>query len=540
MDKIVEILHRIRASRWGFPVSLVLLNTVIFAALALILPLTFEENDDVMMLLIANGSYSGTPDSHLVFINVIYGAMLAGLYSLTKAIEWYTLSFAVLHILSMSVLLHAIITIPNRATWERILWFMALYALWARILVALQFTTTAGLVSVAGCVLLLRENNKARWLGVLFIIGASLIRITAAGLVGVLMAPIILYTYRLEWRKYIPLVVMLIMVIGCRLVHIYAYNSDPEWKYYNTYNELRGQLTDNPNAFKLQPEDLPEGVDSTDYKLLLRFIPDPEQMDLATLQRLNAVVAKVSFKDKLLNIHHLDQYAVELAILFALLVLMILTTGNVSKYVFLILYTFFILALMVYVSLDGYLKNRVFLCMMYPILLTDFMLLPNTTGLKRRWGLVIAIVALCGWFGYQTNCDQIRKRHGRYMWEHWQRPLLDKIPNDATVVTMGSGMSLSSASPWHLWPYSFTKYTLGWLTWCPLNQPVGHSYRVLVKDNVYLLADRTFERKSSSVQIVRGQIEKHYGIVTDVACQDSNRVCVIAKYVVLDEPQETN
>ena len=125
--------------------------------LAVVLPLGFEENDDVMMCMIANGSYSGTPDCHLVYINVLYGMVLAGLYRLTTAVEWYTLSFVVLHILSMSVIVYCILTTPNRARWERILWLIVLYVLWARIIIAFQFTTTAGLVCLAGCMLLMRE-----------------------------------------------------------------------------------------------------------------------------------------------------------------------------------------------------------------------------------------------------------------------------------------------------------------------------------------------------------------------------------------------
>ena len=194
-------------------------NIVFFAVMAWLLPLGFEENDDVMMAMIANGSYSGAPDYHLVYINVLYGFVLAGLYSLTKAIEWYTLSFAVLHVISMSVLSYCLLTMPNRARWEKILWLVILYVLWARIIVALQFTTTAGLVCLAGCVLLLRGTPKSQWYGVAFVIVAALTRFLAAGLVGLLMAPILVYTYRFEWRKYIAVVVMLTAVVMLSQVH---------------------------------------------------------------------------------------------------------------------------------------------------------------------------------------------------------------------------------------------------------------------------------------------------------------------------------
>ena len=61
--------------------------------MAWLLPLGFEENDDVMMAMIANGSYSGAPDYHLVYINVLYGWVLAGLYSLSFNFKLSTLNF---------------------------------------------------------------------------------------------------------------------------------------------------------------------------------------------------------------------------------------------------------------------------------------------------------------------------------------------------------------------------------------------------------------------------------------------------------------
>jgi hypothetical protein len=154
---------------------------------------------------------------------------------------------------------------------------------------------------------------------------------------------------------------MLMAVVGCRMVNRYVYESDPEWKYYREYNQLRAQLNDNPNAYQLQPEQLPEGVEWTDYRLLLSFIPDPEQIDLPTIRQISAVVDNMPIQTQAQNLHRLEKYAVEIAILTVLLVLMILTTGNRSKYIFLILYSVFMAALMIHVSLDGFLKNRVFL-----------------------------------------------------------------------------------------------------------------------------------------------------------------------------------
>ncbi|MBR6354619.1 MAG: hypothetical protein IKS01_02435 [Paludibacteraceae bacterium] len=497
-------------------------NIVLFALLAVLLPLGFEENDDVMMCMIANGTYSGMPDFHLVYINVLYGFVLAGLYSLTKAVEWYTLSFAVLHILSMSVLAYCILTTPNRARWEKVLWLLILYVLWARIIIALQFTTTAGLVCLAGCMLLLRESKKARWSGVVLVIIAALIRFMAAGLVGLLMAPIIVYTYRLNWRRYIAIVVMLTAVVGCRVANHMVYDSDPEWKYFRAYNQLRAQLNDNPNAYKMTTAQLPETIDPMDYQLLLRFVPDAEQIDLPAIRQLSATVGDVPFRQQLKNLHRLDKYAVEVVILFALLILMILTTGNRSKYLFLIIYTLFVLVLIVHVSLDGFLKNRVFLCILTPMLVTDFMLLPNTTGLKRRWGIGIAMVVLSAWYGYQIYEEKQTADYNRYTWSHLQQPLLAYVPEGAYVTTIGTSMMMEATDPWHVWPYEFRKYTLGWLTWCPLNKSVGHSYRALLREDMYIFTHINYTHEHTALQRVSEQIEKHYGVPSEIVWKCRN------------------
>lgn len=497
-------------------------NIVLFALLAVLLPLGFEENDDVMMCMIANGTYSGMPDFHLVYINVLYGFLLAGLYSLTKAVEWYTLSFAVLHILSMSVLAYCILTTPNRARWEKVLWLLILYVLWARIIIALQFTTTAGLVCLAGCMLLLRESKKARWSGVVLVIIAALIRFMAAGLVGLLMAPIIVYTYRLNWRRYIAIVVMLTAVVGCRVANHMVYDSDPEWKYFRAYNQLRAQLNDNPNAYKMTTAQLPETIDPMDYQLLLRFVPDAEQIDLPAIRQLSATVGDVPFRQQLKNLHRLDKYAVEVVILFALLILMILTTGNRSKYLFLIIYTLFVLVLIVHVSLDGFLKNRVFLCILTPMLVTDFMLLPNTTGLKRRWEIGIAMVVLSAWYGYQIYEEKQTADYNRYTWSHLQQPLLAYVPEGAYVTTIGTSMMMEATDPWHVWPYEFRKYTLGWLTWCPLNKSVGHSYRALLREDMYIFTHINYTHDHTALQRVSEQIEKHYGVPSEIVWKCRN------------------
>ena len=53
---------------------------IFFAAILLFLPIRFEENDDIVMLLLASGNYTGELESTLIFIHPIYGVFLNILY----------------------------------------------------------------------------------------------------------------------------------------------------------------------------------------------------------------------------------------------------------------------------------------------------------------------------------------------------------------------------------------------------------------------------------------------------------------------------
>lgn len=57
-------------------ILLIFFNILLIIFLSLILPLRFEENDDVMILLFSSGNYTGQPENILVFMNIIYGSVL--------------------------------------------------------------------------------------------------------------------------------------------------------------------------------------------------------------------------------------------------------------------------------------------------------------------------------------------------------------------------------------------------------------------------------------------------------------------------------
>ena len=155
MQRIAK--KRVISNKW----FLLIFNAAFFALMAWLLPIHFEENDDVMMCIIANGVYSGSPDGHLVFINAVYGWIIAGLYSLTTSIEWYTLSFCVLHVLAVTGIVYVVLKM-NSCSLLKVAFLVFLYIYWVRIIISFQFTTTAGLLCFSGCLALLKPTKNGK------------------------------------------------------------------------------------------------------------------------------------------------------------------------------------------------------------------------------------------------------------------------------------------------------------------------------------------------------------------------------------------
>ena len=50
----------------------------------------YDATDDFVMKSISSGMY-GHPDEHLIFMNVLQGFLLKGLYNITNTVPWYDL-----------------------------------------------------------------------------------------------------------------------------------------------------------------------------------------------------------------------------------------------------------------------------------------------------------------------------------------------------------------------------------------------------------------------------------------------------------------
>ncbi len=519
-DRMAELFDRLFRQKWVH----LLFNTFVFVLLSWVLPIRFEENDDIAMCMIANGIYSGSPDCHLVFINAILGSFIAMLYKLYSGVEWYTMFFAVLQIISMSVLTYFISNDKNKPVILRLLWLIVSYILWTRILLSLQFTTTAGIATLAGMAILLRDcRAKPFFAGGGLLFAGSLLRFHSAALTVLLLIPLVVWKYRLDIKKYIPFIIIGIVVIAAKCSdRLFYRNSD--WQYYNEYNLVRGSINDANNAYNDAVYDnLPEGILNEDYTLFLYFLPDPDVMTIDVLKQIKTHISDVPMSARIGRMKYLKRYVTVLIILLLMLLSSTLADSldRWKKLLFGIGMFLFLLLLMWYIAYFSELKYRVFFVMLSSMLMVVYSL--QEKNLKNTF---IVAFAVCSLLMATKYTKQIRgqRKHDRIVrneWVNYQQSLILPLPKDAYVMSMGAGMHIELQSPWHIKDFYPKKYGRGWMTAIPFNRSIVWSNADLINANIYIL-----RAKDKQDAMLTGLLQKtmvaHYGIETNISVYAEN------------------
>ena len=216
----------------------------------------WETNDDAFMSGIIYG-YHGTCDSHLIYINILYGRFLVLLQTLLPSVPWYLMLECAILIASVAAMIYLILE-----RWSGlsailpvslfVAYFLGYYA------GLLQYTKVAGFAAASGILLLFHaEEQKKKWPQymagfVLAWLGFALRKLAflmvLIPLAGVGVYDLHAYVQKKEFGKLKMLIALfLVLFAGCAVMEIFdrdAYQSDPQWKNYVTYNNYRTQLLD--------------------------------------------------------------------------------------------------------------------------------------------------------------------------------------------------------------------------------------------------------------------------------------------------------
>jgi hypothetical protein len=245
-------------SRWlagrpgGFQALLwaAVVNLILFGLFLTLATPAYETNDDLMMQLIASGFHTGHPDAHLVFTNILIGWALRFLYGAWGGCNWYFIYLVAVHYAALTAI--AFLVVSRRGGWRFVLLYVGFFLMVeTRILLSLQFTTTAFLAGTAGLLLLvdgLRPGHPAHRpkviAGIAFVGLMCLIREPVAMLLAVIACPFLLERFGLAgWRR------LLGTGLACAGIFLalhgmnrWAYQRDPAWAGFSEYNRMRGEI----------------------------------------------------------------------------------------------------------------------------------------------------------------------------------------------------------------------------------------------------------------------------------------------------------
>ncbi len=493
-------------------------NSIVILLIAQLLPMNYESNDDTAMLLFSSGVYSGTPDAHLVFINYIYGFLVSSLYRIYSGIEWYTVLFVVIHIVSFSVITWRL-TISKCQNIFKIIFLSFFCLIEIYCISALQFTTTAA-VCALGSLLLYASGNKTytQILSVLLFLLASLIRFEAAFLIFIIYSPLIGYHILQSDSSRKKIIVFLALLVSlpvlAKQIDGCIYDSDEAWKKYREYNLYRGMINDNLTV--LDEDQLPANITESDYWLLGNFFPDTDIFNVEVLKEISEKNKGTTFHDKFYRVVFnllIYQYHVCIIIFISFLFFILLPArGRIILFCSLFLLTMSF----IYMSIIGTLKPRVFVSTILALCWVLFVL-SAMVKVERKTIFSIFIISLLALF-ISLSVDISKWYNGLkglnrafIPAQETLREYVKSRPQEEIIVPYQSALRFEIYSPWEIskeaQQYKFR--CLGWLSTIPLNDGEVDSYLDIIDQKTILIGKNNYRL---FIKNIKESIFNHYAV----------------------------
>jgi hypothetical protein len=214
------------------------------------LPWRFQVNDDVIMMWLVSGAYTGEIETYAVFLHPVLSWTFAGLYTFLPQVNWYGATWF------WVVGLSSFLLIVSVASFQMHFWLKNWFALFL-LLMAFhfcffsQFTLVAGFAAFSSISFWLSERRrKSTLLDILCLVlftMAIVIRWESVALIGLGYgaATILTGAYRLtaiDFRRFALLIVVFLSFTGSK----FYWESHSEYVDFLKFNKLRSAVIDHP------------------------------------------------------------------------------------------------------------------------------------------------------------------------------------------------------------------------------------------------------------------------------------------------------
>lgn len=229
----------------------------------------FETNDDNAIIAAASGATTGSPYAGNGFTTYLYGALLAGLYSLCAYIPWHTLILLGMIGVSLAAILKSLFCLCRRYQLPMLFGLGLLIGLFAGVLlpyvVKLQFTAVPAFAATAAACLVLTLPTEARKAAKNFSLAvAGVLLLLSFGIRSasfLLTLPLLIGLGLVYWlqkkqgRRMVAVfcAATLALTAGLTLLDNALYRThEANWAEYKEYNDRLGDLLDYNNTDLMQ------------------------------------------------------------------------------------------------------------------------------------------------------------------------------------------------------------------------------------------------------------------------------------------------
>ncbi len=263
---------------------------------------SYTTNDNSTFSFILNGSFTGKPDEHLIFVNVGLGLILKYLYILDKSIPWFPIAMFLNISFASSMLsfisYQQISKSSLKSDLQRVFFatiVLVLIVIHIRLTVNVNYTSAGFWISAIGILCFLISISRP--FSKLLIFASVLLFIS-----GYLWRPSVFFPVLLiilvssfpiwfrvvqSWRA-VLMSVLVLPIFAFNQFDTWWYDRSPDWALFRTYNLARGALHGIKRYGDLQPLFISKrtGVSLNEIFLLNNWIADPSIQPLNHLERI--------------------------------------------------------------------------------------------------------------------------------------------------------------------------------------------------------------------------------------------------------------
>ncbi len=477
------------------------INLLFLLLCALFTNIRFETNEDEAMMQIVSGMF-GDYEPHMVFINSIIGYLLVALYQLIPGISWYPVLMVVLLLVGFCIL--SMLLYKRSRQMGRVFTIALLLSFGLYFYTSLQFTEVAGLLALAGLLLLwdvwhdYSFCNKRISLPIillsalLFALG-SLYRFHCACLIYPIS---MLYAASLvkksEMKNVIRFIVVSvsIVMVGFALHNLDRsfYNASGEWKYYSEYNAYRASLTDYHMPDYEDNQKLYDelGIDEEDVEYFKGWnFNDGNVWGLQSVKKISALNEGYSNKgivtreflrrvfNGILGYRWISGYVLSISAV-------ILFCKKMPACKLLILQIIGLFVVELYFFLQGrYLQSRVDICIFAAVSVINYMVALDyhIDDIRiKKYCPIVLIIALLSFSGMECNLEKSGYN------KEFEECILDK---EHLYIFPTLGVDIGEIDIWRATPrgtLSNIVSTGGWGTFAPFTERIKSKYGI---DNMF-------------------------------------------------------